>query len=277
MDLSEILLYDDTAPPNTIIFWVVFSDVPFSGVFWSYSDSWDNRGEEAELDIPHSHETSTPSRSRKGEKKICGICGQEVSYSGFKRHMLRHSEVKWKCETCSRLFPTEALMEKHKIKLNHESTESFHMCNYCGKHFKRKSAVIEHIKVIHEGSTDKSYTCTLCDKIFTRPGHLKNHMNMHYGEKPHMCECGRKYASKASLNLHESQCKADVTNECKICSRQFSSSLILEEHIESKHNGKRFVCVCGMIFKWRTNLQKHQKSCDMKKKLDLPIVKRSCR
>lgn len=46
---------------------------------------------------------------------------------------------------------------------------------------------------------------------------------------------------------------------CSKCDRLFTSYKARQFHLESVHEGQRFTCVCGKIYKYRTSLHKHMR------------------
>ncbi len=56
------------------------------------------------------------------------------------------------------------------------------------------------------GRDDKPHKCEVCNKGFRFPYLLKNHLNMHKGERPHVCThagCGKVFAWDTSLRKHQ--------------------------------------------------------------------------
>lgn len=44
--------------------------------------------------------------------------------------------------------------------------------------------------------------CTLCPKLLANSGSLRNHMKLHRGEKPHVCQhCGKRFSQKGNAAL----------------------------------------------------------------------------
>lgn len=43
--------------------------------------------------------------------------------------------------------------------------------------------------------------CTVCPKLLANPGSLRNHMKLHTGEKPHICQhCGKRFSQKGGVS-----------------------------------------------------------------------------
>lgn len=51
----------------------------------------------------------------------------------------------------------------------------------------------------------KKYACQICEKRFKRPSSLSTHMNIHTGQKPHLCpfsSCGKPFNAKSNMLRH---------------------------------------------------------------------------
>lgn len=60
-------------------------------------------------------------------------------------------------------------------------------------------------QVIHEvaNARPNARVCSVCNKEFTSSWHLKIHMRIHTGQKPHECkQCGKHFRQKGHLNAH---------------------------------------------------------------------------
>lgn len=77
-------------------------------------------------------------------------------------------------------------------------------CQYCGKVFAYQSSLYVHVR-LHTGV--RPFVCEYCQKSFTSQGNLIVHLRSHTGERPFVCNCGKAYAQKVGLKIHQEQCQ----------------------------------------------------------------------
>ena len=57
---------------------------------------------------------------------------------------------------------------------------------------------------VHTANEDKVNKCSLCRKGFATPNGLKEHKNIHTGERPYMCSyCGANFSNHGNWRMHE--------------------------------------------------------------------------
>jgi uncharacterized Zn-finger protein len=89
-----------------------------------------------------------------------------------------------------------------------------HKCSWegCDKLYYFKDGVNRHIDAFHRKI--KNYSCEICDKSFTQETSLRDHRNLHTGEKPYSCSfpgCIKKFKYKSSLPIHLKKCHGMVS------------------------------------------------------------------
>uniref|UniRef100_A0A3B5M178 Zinc finger and BTB domain containing 39 n=1 Tax=Xiphophorus couchianus TaxID=32473 RepID=A0A3B5M178_9TELE len=104
-----------------------------------------------------------------------------------------HPKEFHKCSTCSKVFQSAALLEKHNV--THSGSRPF-SCQLCNKSYQLEVHMRWHTK-------EKPYSCAVCRKSFTTVSMLKRHHRIHTGEKPFRCHvCGKCFNQSAHLNTH---------------------------------------------------------------------------
>ena len=110
---------------------------------------------------------------------------------------------------------------------------------------------------IHTGI--KPYKCRHCDRQFTQSNDLKRHTRLHSGEKSKVN--GKR---KLEINLQNKKLIHDGSSNkyhaCYVCSKVFSSSSNLMNHVRVHNNMKPFKCnLCDKRFAHNGNLRKHKR------------------
>ena len=76
-------------------------------------------------------------------------------------------------------------------------------CVTCGEMIGKRMMYL-HVQNKHTENADKKYKCTFCGKGFSKHQRLKEHTNIHTGERPYMCKfCGASFASQGTHRMHE--------------------------------------------------------------------------
>ena len=76
-------------------------------------------------------------------------------------------------------------------------------CADCGKLI-GAAKMWSHIQSQHTPNEDKKHKCEVCGKGFSEKDRLKDHKNIHTGEKPYKCKfCPACFASKGTHAMHE--------------------------------------------------------------------------
>ena len=130
------------------------------------------------------------------EKEICPECGAKVT--NVKQHIkFKHEIDKQKCPQCDKEYKNVLHLQNH-MKF-HEKVP----CPYCGKPY-ALSKLNLHIESQHTSNEDKRFKCDVCGKGFNASQPLKDHINIHTGEKPYKCKyCSATFASRGNHGMHE--------------------------------------------------------------------------
>ncbi|EAT35580.1 AAEL012263-PA, partial [Aedes aegypti] len=118
-------------------------------------------------------------------------------------------------------------------------------------------------EVIEDGK--KKYGCKGCRKVFKKPVDLRRHIRTHTGERPFRCDkCAKSFTLKAvlgaHLKTHELQREMIPCPE-KDCGSRFSSKSSLELHRRIHTGDRPFQCgVCRLTFRTSGHAQAHMTS-----------------
>ena len=94
---------------------------------------------------------------------------------------------------------TNITLVRNHIKNQHEQKP----CIYCGEMF-GFTRMKDHIMSKHKTIADREFKCEFCGKGFISKTQLKEHINIHTGEKPHLCRfCGAAFSASGTKHNHE--------------------------------------------------------------------------
>ena len=131
------------------------------------------------------------------EKTPCELCGELVG--NLSRHMISvHEDQRHTCDSCGKIFKSKDQLQKH-IAWSHDKVQ----CEQCGD-LVGKGKMQRHISSKHTSIYDKKFKCDVCGKSFDRNAKLKDHKNIHTGEKPYQCKfCNACFASIGTHAMHQ--------------------------------------------------------------------------
>ncbi|XP_055371121.1 zinc finger protein 436-like [Condylostylus longicornis] len=184
----------------------------------------------------------------------CGAGFQTERSLNFHRKLNRCTEKQFECLVCHKIFISKVTLIEH-IKIH---TENF-QCSKCMKEFDSEEDFKNHMDNEHVSGKSIKNQCPICKKCFTMLSALKDHMRVHSGEKPFICEtCGRGFSQSTNLKQHTMRHSNTKPFKCAQCPCEFVSKGELNSHMR-KHTGEHpFVCdTCGSGFTTSSSLKKH--------------------
>lgn len=131
---------------------------------------------------------------------------------------------------CSKVFKSESSLRYHEI--NHKSLTF--ICDQCGQIFNHPYLYNRHLRKHQQEPV--SHKCNICDKTVTTLCSLKDHMRLHSGERPFICEhCGKAFRTKVILKSHLVVHTKEKKHICQFCGRRFTQRSPLKNHLINVH------------------------------------------
>lgn len=113
------------------------------------------------------------------------------------------------------------------------------VCDVCQSRFLTIHSLNTHIKSIHDNS--QKFVCKHCGKPFASKGQLNVHERVHNSEKPFICEiCNKAFKHRESLVTHSTTHTKIKPYACENCSQTFSCVGNLIKHRKVRPN------TCGL-------------------------------
>ena len=118
---------------------------------------------------------------------------------------------------CQRSYNRASSLRDHMRRHLRPGTFDY-VCEVCGRGFYTKNDYKKHCKVHGTAEERRRFKCTFdgCKDSFTAKTHLRTHMVVHTGERPHKCtRCGMDFKHLSTLHKHqktEGKCNPPTNN-----------------------------------------------------------------
>ncbi|CAL9705964.1 unnamed protein product [Knipowitschia caucasica] len=186
----------------------------------------------------------------RGQAFECRICGRRyTTKTKLNWHnSMMHTKKQFKCTRCCSYFSNEKTHQNHlrfrKCILTSPMTKrsdgpETEDTNISSEKCNKILARIQPIPEKHNFS--KMIKCNFCPRTFRSNALLKVHMNLHSGEKPFGCGCGKAFFRRDHLKRHTKICKRKPTESpssgfsCAYCSSRFLLFSQLQQHFLNAH------------------------------------------
>ncbi|OQR69335.1 zinc finger protein-like [Tropilaelaps mercedesae] len=133
-----------------------------------------------------------------------------------------------------------------------------HECFECRKRFQQLGHLRNHLR-LHTG--ERPFVCEICGKAFPQSGHLVSHVNSHTNTRPYECQfCKKRFTQSGHLRNHERLHLGIRPYQCAQCEKSFTQSGHLVNHLRLHDGEKPYRCsVCGRRFTQSGHLASHAK------------------
>ncbi|KAH3736542.1 hypothetical protein DPMN_043113 [Dreissena polymorpha] len=183
------------------------------------------------------------------KKHECNMCVNKYSTrTGYKRHLVSHSNDGQKCTVCEKVFYSTYDLKNHMS--NHSNLRTF-SCIECEKTFKTKRDLNVHRTRLHKSYL--KFVCEVCGKGYNYRNELDGHRAKHDGSKPFKCpKCNKAYQYLPNLSRHV--CGKMESPKCDKCGSIFKTKHYLQEHMKAHDDPEQHQCyVCGTFYKYRSS------------------------
>jgi KRAB domain-containing zinc finger protein len=102
------------------------------------------------------------------------------------------------CPHCGKKFRKTKTFDAHIVEVHGKIP-----CELCGMLVAPRRRT-QHFQQYHVEEKDRKFKCQTCGKGFAEASRLRDHINIHTGEKPYVCKiCGAAFASRGNHRMHE--------------------------------------------------------------------------
>lgn len=182
---------------------------------------------------------------------VCGDCQKAFAKPSL---LLRHSTVHNKekslfsCTRCLRFFSQNVTLQKHLKDTVCERKSREKNLKQIIKH--SVLPVVENsnnLNSIRASIKSRNNVCVYCDRSFLKPSDMERHIRTHTDDRIFNCnetDCGKSFKLKATRDKHSSTHRKQ-TFLCKICSSNYKSHKVLQNHIRLHSRHQSFPQVLG--------------------------------
>ncbi|TRY82385.1 hypothetical protein DNTS_002479, partial [Danionella cerebrum] len=192
----------------------------------------------------------------------CSECGKAYSSpESFKAHLLMHrGQRPFQCQHCDKSYGLKRDLKDHQVL--HSGEKPF-VCDICGKAFARRPSLRIHREIHRIKEPDyqaPKAKCPECHKELANSGSLRNHMRLHSGERPYVCQyCNKSFRQHGNMLGHMRIHTGEKPYKCDHCDLRFSQGSELRRHLIS-HTGEMYLCpVCGKALRDPHTLRAHER------------------
>lgn len=190
--------------------------------------------------------------------KLCISIPPTDNYSKNKQST---AGIVYECVECKKAFEKKKYYKRHMKTVVHSTNkvDNPFYCAHCPKIFYYKFNLSSHMKQVHFKQYN-NYICNLCGQSFQYANNYKRHKDSHMQVRNYVCEhCGACFYRKHALQDHLIAIHNEEKNfVCNVCGDNFKLKSILTRHMKNHSETKKYVCHCKRIFKFASNLRRHQ-------------------
>lgn len=140
-------------------------------------------------------------RDHQGKKTYCAECA--IQTTNLEEHAKKHvkdPQTLFMCDICGKEIIGKQRMNNHMNRSHKRKVARFH-CKDCNAGFYFLTDLKQH--AIKHDPDRQEHKCSVCDKTYKRRAELREHIKAHTGQKWICEECGKEYAFKRGLKLHQ--------------------------------------------------------------------------
>lgn len=175
------------------------------------------------------------------------------------------------CQDCGTTFKSESKLRVHRKNAHLQQQLTCPICKKVHKTYqslqnhmmRRTKACITASKIHVEGEgKNRMFHCKDCEYKTNRIHYMTNHLVIHSGERPHICNiCGQAFTQMHSLIGHkESAHSIDIKQAtCPHCGKHIVGRTSWYSHMKIHSGGPQSCKECGKTFATKASLKVHMK------------------